>query len=212
MPATWCRRRFCAPRRRRNRFPWGRRVRRPGSCGSSSTSVETQWRRRATKRRFEIRGEMPHAAGFVDAESAMVARSVVWQALGTLPPRRRAVLVMHELEGLGNGCHRANVGRLGGHRSMAPVERTASAGAGNSGTGTTIMSSLQERLKDADPVAHEPPLSNEVVQQMRHAVLTSAGAVRPRRMRTNKAAWAVAGAAGVVALAVGVNQRWLRDT
>ena len=41
MPATWCRRRFCAPRRRRSRFPWGRRVKRPGSCGSWSTCVET---------------------------------------------------------------------------------------------------------------------------------------------------------------------------
>jgi RNA polymerase sigma-70 factor (ECF subfamily) len=29
-----------------------------------------------------------------------VARSVVWRALATLDPRRRAVLVMHELEGV----------------------------------------------------------------------------------------------------------------
>lgn len=29
-----------------------------------------------------------------------MARSVVWAALATLEPRRRAVLVMHELEGL----------------------------------------------------------------------------------------------------------------
>jgi hypothetical protein len=69
------------------------------------------------------------------------------------------------------------------------------------------MSSLQEQLKDADPVAHEPPLSNELVQQMRQAVLTSARAVRSRRVTTHKAGWAVAGVAAVVALAVGVN-RW----
>jgi RNA polymerase sigma-70 factor (ECF subfamily) len=35
----------------------------------------------------------------VDPESAIVARSVVWQALAALDPRRRAILVMHELEG-----------------------------------------------------------------------------------------------------------------
>jgi RNA polymerase sigma-70 factor (ECF subfamily) len=35
-----------------------------------------------------------------DPEAALVARSVVWRALETLDPRRRAVLVMHELEGL----------------------------------------------------------------------------------------------------------------
>ena len=69
------------------------------------------------------------------------------------------------------------------------------------------MTSLQERLKDADPVAHEPPLSNEVVQHMRHTVLASARVVSSRAQRTYKAAWAVAGAAAVVALAVGVS-RW----
>ena len=34
-----------------------------------------------------------------DPERALVAKSVVWAALATLDPRRRAVLVMHELEG-----------------------------------------------------------------------------------------------------------------
>lgn len=35
-----------------------------------------------------------------DPERALVAKSVVWAALATLDPRRRAVLVMHELEGV----------------------------------------------------------------------------------------------------------------
>jgi DNA-directed RNA polymerase specialized sigma24 family protein len=38
-------------------------------------------------------------------ESALVARSVVWHALDALAPRRRAVVVLHELEG-------APVGRI----------------------------------------------------------------------------------------------------
>jgi RNA polymerase sigma-70 factor (ECF subfamily) len=35
-----------------------------------------------------------------DEEAAFVARATVWRALDTLGPRRRAVIVMHELEGL----------------------------------------------------------------------------------------------------------------
>lgn len=36
----------------------------------------------------------------VDHEAAVVARATIARALETLPPRRRAILVMHELEGL----------------------------------------------------------------------------------------------------------------
>ena len=32
-------------------------------------------------------------------ESALIARSLVWQALDQLPPRRRAILILYELEG-----------------------------------------------------------------------------------------------------------------
>jgi len=35
-----------------------------------------------------------------DPEPVLVARSAVWSALDVLPPRRRAIVVMHELEGL----------------------------------------------------------------------------------------------------------------
>jgi RNA polymerase sigma factor (sigma-70 family) len=35
-----------------------------------------------------------------DQEPALVARATVWRALETLAPRRRAIVVMHELEGL----------------------------------------------------------------------------------------------------------------
>lgn len=34
-----------------------------------------------------------------DPEPALIARSVVWQALDQLPPRRRAIVVLYELEG-----------------------------------------------------------------------------------------------------------------
>jgi RNA polymerase sigma-70 factor (ECF subfamily) len=35
-----------------------------------------------------------------DSEDVLITKTTVWQALDLLPPRRRAVVVMHELEGL----------------------------------------------------------------------------------------------------------------
>ena len=35
-----------------------------------------------------------------DTESELIARTTVWRALDLLPPRRRAVVIMYELEGL----------------------------------------------------------------------------------------------------------------
>jgi hypothetical protein len=35
-----------------------------------------------------------------DAERAFIAQDTVWRALQALPPRRRAVIVLHELEGI----------------------------------------------------------------------------------------------------------------
>jgi DNA-directed RNA polymerase specialized sigma24 family protein len=33
-------------------------------------------------------------------ESALMAKQAVWSALDVLPPRRRAIVVLHELEGM----------------------------------------------------------------------------------------------------------------
>jgi RNA polymerase sigma-70 factor (ECF subfamily) len=57
-----------------------------------------EWRRDSVRRRHD-RAEA-RAALERDPEPAYVARSTVWSALDTLPPRRRAVIVMHELEEL----------------------------------------------------------------------------------------------------------------
>ena len=66
-----------------------------------------RWRQTANRERLRLRhgygGQVDRATTAVapvDPEAALVARSVVWHALNTLDPRRRAVLVMHELEGL----------------------------------------------------------------------------------------------------------------
>ena len=58
-----------------------------------------EWRRAEVRRRHrEASGEVPRAAR--DHEAAAAAREIVWRALDALPPRRRAVVVLHELEGL----------------------------------------------------------------------------------------------------------------
>jgi RNA polymerase sigma-70 factor (ECF subfamily) len=58
-----------------------------------------RWRQTANRERLD-RATAPTAVSPADPEAALLARSVVWRALDTLDPRRRAVLVMHELEGL----------------------------------------------------------------------------------------------------------------
>ena len=57
------------------------------------------WRRAAVRRRFAPRLAEPGAAE-APQEAALIARSVVWHALASLPPRRRAVVILRELEDL----------------------------------------------------------------------------------------------------------------
>jgi RNA polymerase sigma factor (sigma-70 family) len=58
-----------------------------------------EWRKSAVRRRFdsELRGISNVNAG---EEAVLIARAIVWHALDSLAPRRRAVIVMHEIEGL----------------------------------------------------------------------------------------------------------------
>ena len=58
-----------------------------------------EWRKSAVRKRHD--GEIRHSTivGH-DQEAVLVARATVWRALDSLTPRRRAVVVMHELEGL----------------------------------------------------------------------------------------------------------------
>jgi RNA polymerase sigma-70 factor (ECF subfamily) len=58
-----------------------------------------QWRKAAVrKRQDEEVGQSSHVDN--GQESVLIARVTVWRALDALTPRRRAVVVMHELEGL----------------------------------------------------------------------------------------------------------------
>src|SRR4051794_29347335 len=58
-----------------------------------------RWRQVAVRRFHQPTLASPDAA--VDPESALIARSLIWQALAQLPPRRRAILILYELEGSG---------------------------------------------------------------------------------------------------------------
>jgi RNA polymerase sigma-70 factor (ECF subfamily) len=55
------------------------------------------WRRQAVRQAAPVEPE-PTAR---DHEAALIARSLVEAALQRLPPRRRAILVLHEIEGIG---------------------------------------------------------------------------------------------------------------
>jgi RNA polymerase sigma-70 factor (ECF subfamily) len=58
-----------------------------------------QWRKAAVRARHE-RDLTPVFHANADQESAFIARTIIWRALDRLTPRRRAVIVMHELEGM----------------------------------------------------------------------------------------------------------------
>jgi RNA polymerase sigma-70 factor (ECF subfamily) len=55
------------------------------------------WRKQAVRRRHA--SELAASPDHHGTEAALIARSTVWRALAALPPRRRAVIVMYELEG-----------------------------------------------------------------------------------------------------------------
>ncbi len=55
-----------------------------------------QWRKESIRERHD---RASPAASSQNPESALIAKDMVWQALNILPPRRRAIVVMCELEG-----------------------------------------------------------------------------------------------------------------
>lgn len=65
-----------------------------------------QWRKTSVRDRHDRSGlAVTHQpSGDTDLEAALIAKVLVWQTLEILPPRRRAVIVMYELEGLSIGA------------------------------------------------------------------------------------------------------------
>ena len=58
-----------------------------------------RWRKAAVRTRYDNETSASRVAE-TDPANAFVAHAAVWSALDLLPPRRRAIVVMHELEGL----------------------------------------------------------------------------------------------------------------
>jgi RNA polymerase sigma-70 factor (ECF subfamily) len=60
-----------------------------------------RWRRRAVERRAAAT-QIREGAGITAAraENALIAHDAIWRALREIPPRRRSVVVLHELESL----------------------------------------------------------------------------------------------------------------
>jgi RNA polymerase sigma-70 factor, ECF subfamily len=59
-----------------------------------------QWRRTAVRKRAAVMLRADVSTSGPDVESALIDKQAVWRALDVLHPRRRAILVMHELEGM----------------------------------------------------------------------------------------------------------------
>lgn len=57
-----------------------------------------RWRQSAVRNRARANGYL-EADAAVDPEPSLIARSLVRHALDALPPRRRAILILYELEG-----------------------------------------------------------------------------------------------------------------
>jgi RNA polymerase sigma-70 factor (ECF subfamily) len=87
-----------------------RAARSPGSIPAGAPNEEAwlvrvminicrdRWRQSAVRARARVSGGLAPAAPF-DPEPHFIARSMIRQALDTLSPRRRAILVLYELEG-----------------------------------------------------------------------------------------------------------------
>jgi RNA polymerase sigma-70 factor, ECF subfamily len=63
-----------------------------------------QWRRMAVRRRAASTLRADATTYPANVESALAAKRAVWTALDRLHPRRRAIVIMHELEGMTPGA------------------------------------------------------------------------------------------------------------
>ena len=59
-----------------------------------------RWRQQTVRRRLSATAEAGAATTVPSGEAAAIARSTIWRALEKLPPKRRAIIIMGELEGL----------------------------------------------------------------------------------------------------------------
>lgn len=82
-----------------------------------------QWRKTAVRKRAAATLRTDVTTYPSNLESALIAKRAVWAALDLLQPRRRAIVIMHELEGMGPSAIASLLGVSGmtvrWHLSMA---------------------------------------------------------------------------------------------
>jgi RNA polymerase sigma-70 factor (ECF subfamily) len=59
-----------------------------------------QWRKAGVRQRYEQSEAGSQRAAPHNPEASLIAKATVWRALDLLAPRRRAIVILHELEGL----------------------------------------------------------------------------------------------------------------
>jgi RNA polymerase sigma-70 factor (ECF subfamily) len=88
-----------------------------------------EWRKTAVRKRAAVTLRAEVEPGPATPESVLIARQSVWTALDRLHPRRRAILVMHEIEGVTvtriASCLGVNTMTVRWHLSMARRELRA---------------------------------------------------------------------------------------
>ncbi len=91
------------------------------------------WRKTSVRRRAAAKLRAEPASYPSSLESALIAKRAVWAALDRLHPRRRAIVVMHEIEGMSHGAVGACLGvsalTVRWHLSMARRELKSILGA-----------------------------------------------------------------------------------
>jgi RNA polymerase sigma-70 factor, ECF subfamily len=104
---------FLRAARSPERIPWGAASEEAWLVRVLINLCRDAWRQRAVRTRAVEAGRvgppLPH-----DPEPGMLAHSMVWQALDVLSPRRRAILVLYELEG-------STVSAIAGLLGVTPV-------------------------------------------------------------------------------------------
>ena len=79
------------------------------------------WRKQAVRSRMAA--VAPPEIDHRSAESELVARTTIWRALDTLPPRRRAILVMLRSKAPPFRRSPRLLGIRARHRALAPIRR-----------------------------------------------------------------------------------------
>ena len=138
-----------------------------------------------------------------DHAAAVIARATVWRALDALTPHRRAVVVLHEREGLGSSAIASLLGvsaiTVRWHLSMGRRDRPGP----HSSDGRREMKTITDMLREANPLHDDMRRLEEERERLRRAVVGAASSIStpPSRLFPSRRAAMVVVTASVVAFA-----------